>query len=328
LPASVDTVRPRRADRLVFRSQVAIGAVGLAAAVAAVVTAAGSVHRASRGTHEVAIAGQQLTYPAVNVAAAVLLALAGLGAVVLAILVRGAWSQLRAYRRLARDIPVLGALPGHPGVSVIDDASPRAFCAGYLRPRVYVSRGAVELLSAAELGAVLSHEDRHRSTRDPLRFACGRLLSQALFFLPALRPLGDRYEELAEQKADQAAVRASAGERGPLAAALLAFDAAAPAGAAGISNERVDSLLGQPPRWQPPSPLIAFSLATLCSLVVVVWRASGAASAHATFNLPVLSSQPCMLVLALLPAAVLLAAHVWRRRLARLPRPGYSVAGA
>jgi hypothetical protein len=306
---------------------VALGAVGLAAATAALVTAAGSVHRAARGAHEVAIAGLHFTYPAVNVAAAVLLALAALGAVVLAIVARGAWSQLRADRRFARGVPVLGSLPGHPGVSVIDDAKPQAFCAGYLRPSVYISQGALDLLSATELAAVLSHEDRHRSTRDPLRFACGRLLSQALFFLPALRPLGDRYEELAEQKADEAAVRTSAGERQPLAAAMLVFDAATPAGAAGISNGRVDALLGQPARWRLPSPLIAVSLATVCALVVLVWRASAAASAHATFNLPVLSSQPCVLVLALVPAAVVLAAHVWRRRMNRRG-PSFAVTGA
>jgi hypothetical protein len=275
----------------------------------------------------VVIAGQQFTYPAVNVAASVLLALAVLGAIVLATMARSAWSQLRAYRSFVGSIRVLGPLHGHPRVSVIDEASPQAFCAGYLRPSIYISRGALQLLSEAELGAVLSHEDRHRSTRDPLRFACGRLLSQALFFLPALRPLGDRYEELAEQKADQAAVRASAGESGPLASALLAFDAAAPAGAAGISNERVDSLLGQAPRWRLPSPLIAVSLATICSLVVLVWRTSAAASAHATFNLPVLSSQPCMLVLALLPATVALAGHVWHRRATRPARQGLAVAG-
>lgn len=312
---------------MIFGSQVALGAVGLAAAITALVLAAGSVHRASGDAHEVLIAGQRFTYPAVNVAAAVLLALAALGAVVLAILVRGAFGQMRAYRRFVRGIPVLGPLPGHPTVSVIDEDAPHAFCAGYLRPRIYISRGALELLSAVELEAVLSHEERHRSTRDPLRFACGRVLSQALFFLPALRPLGARYEALAEQKADEAAVRASAGERGPLAAALLAFDAAAPAGGAGISNERVDWLVGHAPRWRPPSALIAVSLATLCTVVVVVWRASAAASAHTTFNLPVLSSQPCMLVLALLPAAVVLAAHGWHRRLTRPPRLELAAAG-
>ena len=296
-----------------FRSQLALGVVGLAAAGAAVVAAAGSVHRGSRGAHHVVIAGQHFTYPAVNVAAGLLLALAALGLLVLVTLMRGSWRQLRAYRDFVGGITVLGPLPAHPGVMVIDDAAPQAFCAGYLRPRVYISRGALELLSGEELGAVLFHEDHHRSTRDPLRFACARVLSQALFFLPALRPLGDRYHEVAEQNADAAAVRASAGERGPLASALLAFDAAAPAGVAGISPDRVDSLLGESPRWRPPSPLIAVSLATLCSLIVLLWRASAAASAHATFNLPVLSSQPCMLVLALLPAAVFVAAYAWRR---------------
>jgi hypothetical protein len=311
---------------MVFRSQVAIGAVGLAALSAAVVTGAGSVHRASRGPHQVVIAGQHLTYPAVNAAAAILLALAVLGAAVLITVVRGAWGQLRAYHSFIRGIPVLGPLPGHPGVTVMDEAAPQAFCAGYLRPSIFISRGALELLSEAELTAVLSHEDRHRSTRDPLRFACGRLLSQALFFLPALRPLGDRYEQIAEQKADQAAVRASAGDRGPLASALLTFDAAAPAGATGISNERVDSLLGESPGWRLPSPLIAASLAALSGLVVLVWRTSAAASAHASFNLPVLSSQPCMLVLALLPVAVALAGHTWR--LSRPARQGIALAGA
>jgi Peptidase family M48 len=256
----------------------------------------------------VVVAGQHFTYPALNVAAALLLALAGLGAIVLVKTLSGVWRQLRASRNFMRAIPVIGPLPDHPVVSVIDDPTPQAFCAGYLRPRVYISRGAVDLLSREELAAVLSHEERHRSARDPLRFACGRLLSQALFFLPALRPLGRRYEELAEHKADQAAIRDAAGEPGPLAAALLAFEEASPPATAGISNDRVDWLLGHAPRWRPPSPLIAVSLLTLSSLIVLVWRASAAASAHATFNLPVLSSQPCMLVLALVPVAALLLA--------------------
>ena len=309
-----DRPRNRSGDRLVFRLQAALGIGGLGAAGAAVVVAADSVHRTAQGAHHVAIADLQFTYPAVNAAAAILLALAALGAAVLATVVRAAWRQLHGHRRFMHELPLLGPLPGHPGVTVIDDPSPQAFCAGYLRPSVYVSRGALELLSEAELAAVLSHEDRHRSTRDPLRFACARVLSQALFFVPALRPLRDRYEELAEHTADEAAISATAGEPGPLAAALLAFEEASPAGTAGISNERVDSLLGHPPRWRLPSPLIALSLATMGGLVVLVWRTSAAAAAHSTFNLPVLSSQPCMLVLALLPTAVILAAHGWLRR--------------
>jgi hypothetical protein len=296
----------------VFRTQLGLGALGIGAAGTAVVAAAGSVHRASRGANHVVIAGQELTYPAINAAAAILLALAGLGVVVLAMLARGSWRQVRDYRSFVHGIAIAGALPRHPGAIVIDDPSPQAFCAGYLRPRVYVSRGALELLSEPELEAVLLHEDQHRVTRDPLRFACARLLAQALFFLPALRRLGDRYADLAEERADQAAVRGSAGEPAPLAAALLAFDAAAPAGVAGISPARVDSLLGQAPRRRFPSPVVALTLATLCSAVVLVWRASATASAHATLDLPVVSSKPCMLVLALIPALVCLAAYAAR----------------
>jgi hypothetical protein len=312
LPASGDASGAAGGHRLVFLTQLALGGLGVGVASAAVVAAAESVHRGARGAHRVVIAGQELTYPAVNAAAAVLLALAALGAVVLAMLVRGGWRQLRDYRRFVRGFGVVGALPRHPGAIVIDDPSPQAFCAGYLRPKVYISRGALELLSERELDAVLFHEDHHRATRDPLRFACARVIGQALFFLPALRPLGDRYGDVAEQLADQAAVRRSGGEPAPLAAALLAFDAAAPAGVAGISPARVDSLLGESQRWRFPSPVIALSLATLCTMVVVAWRASATAAAHATFNLPVLSSKPCMLVLALVPALVCLAARSCR----------------
>jgi Zn-dependent protease with chaperone function len=232
---------------------------------------------------------------------------------VITIAVRASWRQLRDYRRFIRGMAILGPLPGHPGIDVIDDPVPHAFCAGYLRPRIYISSGALSVLSDDELAAVLVHEGHHRTLRDPLRLASSRILSQALFFLPALPSLGDRYSELAEEQADAAAIRA-AGKAGPLASALLAFDAAAPPGVSGISPGRVDSLLGQPPGWRLPSSLVAVSLATLSILTVLIWRASAAASAHATFNLPVLSSQPCMLVLALIPTLGCAACVYQRRR--------------
>jgi Zn-dependent protease with chaperone function len=300
LPARRDTEQPRRDHRFVLGLQLALGAGGLAAAVAAVGAAVGSVHRVNGGAPEIVIAGVRFTYPTVNVAAALLLALAAVGAAVIAIALRASWRQLRDYRRFVRGIAVLGPLPGHPGINVIDDPAPHAFCAGYLRPSIYVSTGALAILSDDELAAVLAHEDHHRTLRDPLRLAFSRILSQALFFLPVLPSLGDRYRDLAEERADDAAVRA-AGDAAPLASALLAFDAAAPRGTSGISPGRVDSLLGRPSGWQLPSSLVALSLATLSVLTVLVWRASAAASAHATFNLPVLSSQPCMLILALVP---------------------------
>ncbi len=289
-----------------FGLQLALGALGLTAATAAVAAAAGSVHHDQRSAHEVVVLGARFTYPAVNVAAGLLLLLAGLGLVVLLTAAVACVRQLRAHRHFVTDMPVLGKLPGHANVTVIAAQSVHAFCAGYLRPRIYISAGAVDLLSPEELDAVLIHEQHHRSVRDPLRLACARILNQALFFLPALSPLTEHYAELAEIHADDTAIRAAAGDRAPLASALLRFDAEAPDGSAGISADRVDSLLGIQSHKPLPTTLIAASVAALTLVIVLIWRASAVASASTTFNLPVLSSQPCMLLLALIPAVACL----------------------
>jgi hypothetical protein len=198
-------------------------------------------------------------------------------------------------------------------VSVIDAGTPLAFCAGWLRPRVYVSTAALERLSAAELRAVLAHEHHHLALRDPLRLAVGRVLCQALFFLPVLRPLHDRYGEVAELTADAAAVAATGGAAAPLASAMLAFGASESGDVVGISPGRVDSLLGRPAAWRLPWLLLMTALVTFAAVLGLVWRASGSASVQATLNLPIASSQPCVLVLALVPVLACLAGAVARR---------------
>jgi hypothetical protein len=295
----------------VYRLQLGLGAAGLAGAVAAPAVAARTVHVAPAGAHRLSVAGLHVTYPAVNAAAAILLALAALGAAVLVVAARAAWRQLRAHRRLIRDLPVAGTLPGHPTVHVLDAAAPIAFCAGWLRPRVYVSNAVLERLSEPELHAVLAHEQHHRTLRDPLRLAVGHVLCQALFFLPVLRPLHGRYADVAEVKADAAAVAAAGGA--PLASALLTFGASPAGDVVGISPERVDSLLGRPPAWGLPVPGLVAAFATVAGVVALVWRASAGASVSATLNLPIASSQPCVLVLALVPVVACLAGAISSR---------------
>jgi Peptidase family M48 len=282
---------------------VALGGAGLGLTMASVITTLASFHHAAAGSGQVVLARVQLTYPTVNGPGAVLLVLGLLGAGVIAVAIRGVWRQLRAYRRLRAVLQTAETLARDPGVHVIRDARPQAFCAGYLRPAVYVSRRTIELLADAELDAVLAHERHHRRVRDPLRIACGRVLSEALFFLPVLRPLCDRYADVAELNADRAAVHASAGREAPLASALLVFDENALPGVTGISPERVDSLLGRPPSWRVPAWLFAASVGALSALGLVVWRSSETAAAHATFNLPILSSRPCVLVMSILAFA-------------------------
>jgi hypothetical protein len=286
-----------------FALALALGGAGLGLTVTSLITTLVSVHHASAGSDRVVLAGIQLTYPRVNGAGAVLLVLGLLGAGVLAVTIRGVWRQVGAYRRFRAVLQTAEPMARDSGVRVIRDPRPQAFCAGYLRPAVYISRRTVELLEDEELDAVLAHEHHHRRVRDPLRMACGRVLSEALFFLPALRTLCDRYADVAELNADRAAVHASAGREAPLASALLVFDENAPPGVSGISPERVDSLLGQPVSWRLPAWLLAASVGALSALGLVVWWSSGTAAAHATFNLPILSPRPCVVVMSVLTFA-------------------------
>jgi Zn-dependent protease with chaperone function len=302
-----------KADARVFPLQLTLGAAGVAGAAAAMVVTAGAVHVSDAAAHRFDVAGVHLTYPALNAAAALLLAFAALGAAVLVVALRAAWRQVQGQRRLLKLLVIERALPGHEAVSVIAGAVPHAFCAGWLRPRIYVSTAAVERLSGEELEAVLAHEHKHRRTRDPLRLAVGRILCEALFFLPVLRPLHDRYGEVAELTADAAAVAATGGSPRPLAAAMLTFDAHTQGGGVGISPDRVDSLLGLPRAWQLPWTLLVGALFTVALVLVVVWRASAAASIQATLNLPIATSQPCVLVLALIPVVACLAGVIARR---------------
>jgi bla regulator protein blaR1 len=289
--------------RYVFGLAAALGAGGLGVIAATITTALASVHHASAGGGQVVLAGVRFSYPTVNGAEILLLVLSTFAAAVIAAAGRAAWGQVKAHRRFAGVLEPIGSLDRDPRVSVIRDPRPQAFCAGYLRPVVYVSRRTVELLGDAELDAVLAHEHHHRRVRDPLRIACGRVLSEALFFVPVLKPLFDRYADVAELSADRAAVRASAGRQAPLASALLAFDESTPPGASGISPERVDSLLGQPTSWRVPAWLLAGSVAALSVLGMVVWLISERAHAHATFNLPIVSSRPCLVIMGIVPAA-------------------------
>lgn len=289
--------------RYVFRLALALSAGGVALTAATVITSVASVHHVSESSADVVLAGVKLTYPSMNSAGAVLLVIGMLGAGVTAVVLRGAWRQVRAYRRFSAVLGSVGSLPGDPRVNVIADARPQAFCAGYLRPAVYVSRQTVELLSEAELDAVLAHEHHHRRVRDPLRIACARILSDALFFLPVLRVLSDRYADVAELSADRAAACVCADGEAALASALLAFDEVAPPGVSGISPERVDSLLGDPPSWHLPEVLLAASIGVLSVLSVVVWLTSRSAAAYATFNLPILSSRPCLMLVTVLAIA-------------------------
>jgi Zn-dependent protease with chaperone function len=169
------------------------------------------------------------------------------------------WRQTRAQRRLRR-LPVRGRreVGGH-AVTVVRDRRPLAFCAGVLRPRVYVSDAALDRLGDAGLRAVVEHEAHHARRRDPLRLLLAQTAADAFGFLPPLRGLARSQAALADLAADAAAV-AAARSAAPLATALLTLEDPAP--------ERVDQLLGRPLAAVSRAALAGAALA-LCALAVV-----------------------------------------------------------
>ena len=303
------------AARRAARSQALLGLLGLAS-VGLVLLRLVETWRVSpqRVSHHVVILGQTLSYPAANLAAVIVLVLAVLGAVVTARAVLGVAREVTGARRLHRRLaPATRRHLG--GALVIDDERPRAFCAGLLSPRVYVTSGALAILDESALEAVLAHERHHARRRDPLRLAASRVLTRAMFFLPALGELERGQQALAEMGADDSAIAAKPGNRSALASAMLTFsDASAADDSVGIDPARVDYLLGQPPRWRFPATLCLVAIGLLTLVVATAVLVGREAAGTATLAPPFLSAQPCVVVLATMPAAFGLVAVLMLRR--------------
>ena len=104
-------------------------------------------------------------------------------------------------------------------VAVVDSGEPFSFVYGVLVPRVAISRGFLESLTAEELRAALEHERYHVRNLDPLRALIGKVLTEAFFLLPSLEVLRARYQPARELAADRRAEQACGGR--PLLGALL-----------------------------------------------------------------------------------------------------------
>ncbi len=284
--------------RRLWRLSLAVALLGLSATVAAGTLAATRVDLSGSSPAAFAAACQRLI-PPVTSASLLVGVLGGVSLAAVALGARSAARQLLIARAFERRLPVTRGLAGVARGRVVADRVPQAFCIGWLRPRIYVSQGALDLLDGAEREAVIAHEHHHARWRDPLRLLLARSLGDGLFFLPIVRRLAQRYEALAEVAADEAAVNAGRGPR-PLASALLAFDAHPGPAVVGIAPERVDSLLGRPGRFELPVRLLAGGLATIGALMTVTTVTAGAA-ARASVELPVVIAQACMAAMVAVP---------------------------
>ena len=265
------------------RAEFAVGAFGSTALLVSLVW----VLDAMRFHHDVLIDGVEGFWTGDLRPARVLLVVLAIFDVVL--LSRVAFSLargVRAQRRFIARLPLRGEREaGGRRVTVVAGARAMAFCGGLLRPRIYLSEGALARLRPAELAAIVAHEAHHAARRDPLRIVVARAIGRAF---------GSREQALADLSADAAAVR-RVGDA-PLASALLAFDA----DAAGIAAVRVDRLIGDAPSAEVPRALAIAAAVVLCALIgELVWTM--AVSAHPRFCVP-LTSAPALALLARLLA--------------------------
>jgi BlaR1 peptidase M56 len=300
-PAALASARVSRASLL-------LGALALISAAFVLVRLFESWRVTPGGnSHRISIFGQRLTYPTANTGAIVMVALAVVGLAVTALTVYGAVRELIASRRFLRRMSELN--PSTLGDAlVIDDERPRAFCAGLIRPRVYISTAGLALLDESGLEAVLAHERHHARRRDPLRLGVARVLARALFLLPGLTQLIERQQALAELSADEAALNARPANRAGLAAAMLSFsDPTGSGSSVGIDPARVDHLLGEDHNWRFPLALCLVCVAVITLLLATGVLAARVAQGTATLAPPFLSAQPCIVVLAAIPAVASLA---------------------
>jgi Zn-dependent protease with chaperone function len=237
------------------------------------------------------------------------LALAAVSAAAIAVTVATAVRQALAQRTLVQRLSRVGAhvVDGRE-VVVVAGAAPAAFCAGLVRPRIYVSAGTLRMLDGEQLRAVVAHEGHHADRRDPLRLLAATVVTAPLRAVPRLGALGRRHAILAELAADTAAVR-SLGSPRALAAALLAFDERADV-AAGVAPERVSHLLGDSATVRLPRVYVgvaAVGLTALVSLAVLL------ALLPTHPELPLGPAPLCMVAVSVCTSPVLLATR-WRRR--------------
>lgn len=176
---------------------------------------------------------------------------------------------------------------------VLDGAAACAFCAGLLRPQVYVSRGLLSTLSPREVEAVLRHEAHHLRRRDPLRLFFLGLAQRLAAPLPVARVLLDRARVEIELAADRAALQQVPAE--VLASALIKVAGARPAipplaAVASLTPDqaRVAALLGRPVaiRFDVRDALVSVLV------VVIIGAVIGHLAAQPFLMLPICAACP------------------------------------
>jgi Zn-dependent protease with chaperone function len=131
---------------------------------------------------------------------------------------RRASARTRAWMRSARPLTLSGT---EISAFEVDRPHPFMALAGVLRPRLLVTRGLIEALSAEELSACIVHEVGHCRARDNLKRLAMRASPDALFATSTARAIERRWAAASEHAADDTAGHHGMAARCALASALV-----------------------------------------------------------------------------------------------------------
>lgn len=168
----------------------------------------------------------------------------------------------RERRRHLDALTLLGRADPQLGVTVLDHASPAAYCVPGRRRRIVLTTATLATLDAGQLASVLAHERAHLAGRHDLVLVSARALARAVpipMFTTAVRELGT----LVEMLADDAACTPQ--QRLTLATALVSIAAGSPAAtpAAALAAAGVEVLARVRRLTGPPAPLPRLLIAGL-----------------------------------------------------------------
>lgn len=129
--------------------------------------------------------------------------LVGLAGLAIVGLLSGVIFMVRTLWRTRKLVAAVGLTARRGEVVRFEGGRCEAFTFGLWKPRVAICGHCLDTLAAAELNAMIAHEQYHVRHHDPLKFLLLDSLKWALFYVPLLRTLASWYRMTAEIAADE-----------------------------------------------------------------------------------------------------------------------------
>lgn len=176
---------------------------------------------------------------------------------------------------------------------IVEQSESLAMTLGFIRPRIFVSRGLIQQLTASELQAVIAHEQAHQRVYDPLVTALMSVMASALRWLPGARDWMTAAYSLRELAADAAATNGYRATAALSSAFIKLSDSTIhPAVSAFSPNrDRLEKLLNH--QWTPPRRWWNWSAAAIVGLFIVAGLSVGRFATAKNTDLPPTVAAAC-----------------------------------